>query len=580
MGVKIKYGDIAPEAKENFVPSAENKAPFVDLAQLNQYNLRVGNYANPCELYQTILDSSTEVFPEEPTVENMGYWSDSISGADGSFTTPIVLTFESTGNYSSQGITFTFDTNNNIFCNSLNIKWYQDDVLLKDDDENDLDIDFTPNSAFYFCRQLVEYYNKVVITFNSLNMPYNRLKLRSIDYGYGTYFYGDELRNVRLIQEIDPISTAIPINTCDFTLDSKSDMEYSFQAKQPISVYYNDDLKATVFVEKSKRTAKRIWTVNGDDYTGVLDGITFMGGMYNGQDAHELLDSILTQAKVPHTITEDLQGVLLYGHIPICSCREAVQHICFATCTVADTSNSETFNVARLPADVSQTVEKRRIRQGQHFEDSDRITEVQITQHSYVELTSTNDIVEAYNATESGTGENILVEFSEPLHSLTLTNGTFATDDEEKELKGANYAIITTTDSSCVLSGKGYKDNATIKSQRNPNILASDLENIKKIESETLVSSYNITDVLQKCFDYYSKTTKISMQIEDGKHIVKYGERKYSEVKYGQYIYDTPVNVGEIITAETEYLGTLQGRITSARFSLNGGIVLKECGVI
>ena len=78
--------------------------------------------------------------------------------------------------------------------------------MLKDDDENDLDIDFTPNSAFYFCRQFVEYYNKVVITFNSLNLPYNRLKLRSIDYGYGTYFYGDELRNVKLIQEIDPIS--------------------------------------------------------------------------------------------------------------------------------------------------------------------------------------------------------------------------------------------------------------------------------------------------------------------------------------------------------------------------------------
>ena len=70
-----------------------------------------------------------------------------------------------------RALPFTFDTNNNIFCNSLNIKWYQDDVLLKDDDENDLDIDFTPNSAFYFCRKQVQYYNKVVITFNSLNMP-------------------------------------------------------------------------------------------------------------------------------------------------------------------------------------------------------------------------------------------------------------------------------------------------------------------------------------------------------------------------------------------------------------------------
>ena len=68
------------------------------------------------------------------------------------------------------------------------------------------------------------------------------------------------------------------------------------------------------------------------------------------------------------------------------------------------------------------------------------------------------------------------------------------------------------------------------------------------------------------------------MQIQDGKHVIKYGEGIYGEIKYGQYIYDVPVNVGEIITAETEYLGTLQG-ITSARFSLNGGIVLKECEV-
>ena len=155
----------------------------------------------------------------------------------------------------------------------------------------------------------------------------------------------------------------------------------------------------------------------------------------------------------------------------------------------------------------------------------------------------------------------------------TITNGTI-------NKSGANYAIITTTNSGCKLSGKAYKDNTTIKSQKNPNILVSDLENIKKIEGETLVSSQNVTDVLQKCFDYYSKTTKVRMQIEDGKHVIKYGKGKYGDFKYGQYIYDNPVNVGDIITAETEYLGTLQGRITSARFSLNGGIVLKECEVI
>ena len=69
------------------------------------------------------------------------------------------------------------------------------------------------------------------------------------------------------------------------------------------------------------------------------------------------------------------------------------------------------------------------------------------------------------------------------------------------------------------------------------------------------------------------------MQIQDGKHVIKYGEGIYGEIKYGQYIYDVPVNVGEIITAETEYLEHCKVELTSARFSLNGGIVLKECEV-
>ena len=554
-GVKIKYGDVAPEAKENFAPSVEDKADFVDLTQLNQYNLRVGNYANPCELYQTILDGSQEAFPNLPEEKDMGYWSDSISGEDGRFAVPIVLTLESEGNYSSQGLTLMFDTNNNIFCNSLNIKWFQSETLLAD-------MDFTPNSAFYFCRCQVEYYNKVVITFNSLNMPYNHLKLYSIDYGYGTFFYGRELRNVKVIQEINPISETLPINVCDFTLDSKTDMEYSFQAKQPLSVFYNDELKATIFVEKSKRIGKRMWSVNGEDYTGILDGITFMGGMYDGQDAYELLDTILTQAKVPHTITEDLRGVLLYGHIPICSCRDAVRRICFATCTVADTSNSETFDVFFLSKEISQTLEKRRIRQGQSFEDSDRVTEVQISQHNFIPLTTDDDRTEVYKASESGTGENILVEFSEPLHTLNISNGTIIKS-------GANYAIITTSNSSCSLWGYHYKDNITVKSIKNPNILASDIENIKKIENETLISSRNVDAVLENCYTYFTKTSKVNLTIEDGKR-----------VENGMVVYDEPVNVGNIIIAGTEYLGNVQGRIISERYGLNGGIVLKESEMI
>ena len=257
-GVAIRYGDVAPEAKENFKPTSDS-AKFDTLAQLQQYNLNFPNYANPCELYQTVLDGTASAFPSIPEQSNLGLWSEQLSKDDGTFTEPIVLTLTSEGQYSSQGLTFTFDTYNQIYPTHINIKWFRYAGGTMTELSPDGGVDFYPDNAFYFCRKQVENYNKVVITFYSLNMPKNRLKLRVIDYGYGTFFYGDELRGVKLIQEIDPISTEISINTADFTLDSKSDMEYSFQAKQPLSVYFNGELKATTFVKKSTRKAKRLW---------------------------------------------------------------------------------------------------------------------------------------------------------------------------------------------------------------------------------------------------------------------------------------------------------------------------------
>lgn len=562
VGVAIRYGDVAPEAKENFVPSVADRADFVNLTQLQQYNLQFPNYANPCEYGSVLLDSSMTPFPEYPTDENMGLWSNSITDENGVFINPVVLTLKSNGQYSSQGITLTFDTYNNIFCNDLIIRWYRDDELL---DEQD----FIPNAAFYFCRNQVENYDKVVITFNSMNMPYNRLKLRVVDYGYGTFFYGEELRNVNLIQEVNPISSEIAINTVDFTLDSKSDMEYSFQSKQPLSVYFNGTLRATTFVTQSKRKAKRQWGVMSEDYVGMLDKITFMGGMYENKNAVELLESIFIQAKVPYRISSTLGGNAVTGHVPICTCRDALMQICFAIGAVVDTSNSDRLNVYELSSDIDQTIPLERTMQGQTFDDGDRVTEVRLTQHTY---TKTNEVVEAYSAFESGTGTDILVKFSEPLYNLTISQGTISSS-------GANYAIIT-ANGGCVLAGRKYEDKTIIKAMKNPIVSASDLENIISINNATLISVDNSDTILQKCYEHLIKTNKISLKAIEGKSHIRYGTVKYGTAKYAKWVFDNPIDVGSIVTAKTEYLGDLTGRVISERYNLNGGILIKECEMI
>ena len=107
-GVAIRYGDVAPEAKENFKPTSDS-AKFDTLEQLQQYNLNFPNYANPCELYQTVLDGTATAFPSVPEQANIGLWSKQISNDDGTFTNPIILTLAADGQYSSITI-FTVTT--------------------------------------------------------------------------------------------------------------------------------------------------------------------------------------------------------------------------------------------------------------------------------------------------------------------------------------------------------------------------------------------------------------------------------------------------------------------------------------
>ena len=570
-GVAIRYGDVAPEAKENFVPTA-SESQFNTLAQLQQYNLNFPNYANPCELYQTVLDGTASAFPSIPEQANLGLWSEQISNDDGTFTNPIVLELQSVGQYSSQGLTLTFDTYNGIYATRVGIKWLR---MTGGAIETLAEQEFTPDNAFYFCRKQVENYNKVVITFYSLNMPKNRLKLRVIDYGYGTFFYGDELRGVKLIQEIDPISTQISINTADFTLDSKSDMEYSFQAKQPLSVYFNGELKATTFVKKSTRKAKRLWSIQSEDYIGLMDSIPYYGGIYTNKNAVELLTDIFTVAKVPYSIDAVFANAVVTGYIPFTTCRDALMQVAFAIQAVVDTSNSEVVKVFALEENVKQTVPLNRIMQGQNFADEETVTGVEVAVHSYKPIIETVDV---YDANESGTGQNIFVKFSEPLHDLSITNGEIVS-------RGTNYAVIN-ANAGCILTGKQYEHTTQTRRKNNPVVLAGEIEKIVAIDNATLVSQYNIDNVLEKCYNWLIKTNSTNLKIVEGKHVqygdyIKYGEKKYGTIKYGEkypniVTYDERVNIGENINAETEYLGVVSGRLIKQSFNLNGNIIIKE----
>jgi hypothetical protein len=569
MSIRIDYGGVAIGAKEDFAAEITDKADFVDLSELQQDGFNFPNFGNPCELYSVVLDGSVSAFPSDTESANLGWWSEQISGEDGAFETPIVSTFEADELYTSSGITFTFDTYNSIYATEVNIKWYQGNTLLSD-------MDFYPDSPFYFCVNKVDFYNKLLITFKSINMPYNRLKLRAIEYGMRISFYGDELKDTKIIQEIDPLSTQISINTCDFILESKRNIDFSFQERQPINIYFNDKLRATSFVKAAKRKSKNTWSIQSEDYIGLMEDIPYQGGIYYNKNAVELLADIFETAKVPFDIDAKFDNVTVTGHIPYTNCRKALMQVAFAIQAAVDTSNSDLVNIFELNQKVSQIIPLNRIMQGQSFKDETRVTAVEITAHTFVKNT---DSIEVYNSSNSGIGNEIMVVFNEPLHDLSIVNGEITSS-------GANYAVINAF-AGCTLTGQKYNHIRTIKNKKNPLVLGTDTDNVISIGDARLVSNNNVDKILAKCYNYYANNSVINLNIVEGKHEAKsqyalYGQSLYGMVKYGgalkerTIVYDETSSVGDYIECQTEYLGNLTGRVTRQSYNLNGNIIIKD----
>ena len=567
-GIAIKYGDVALGANETFVPSALNVEDFSDLSVLQKNNVQFTNFGNPIERYSVLLDGGALPLPSGELVKNLGIWSSSISGEDGYFENGVFLSLKSEELFTSSGITLEFDTQNNIFPTEVTVSWYRGAEKIEEET-------FYPNSSNYFFNKKVSYYDGVEFLFNAINMPKNRLKIRSITYGVGVVFYGNELRSARLSQSIDPISTKIEINTCDFEIDSKKDIEYSFQTQQPISVYFNGELQATCFVNSSKRKSKRGWSVQAEDYIGLMDSIPYFGGMYFDKNADEIIRDVFSVAKVPYELESQFEGVKVSGHIPYTTCREALMQVCFAIGAVVDTVGLDLVRVRSLSQELSQEISPKRIMKGQSIQDKNIVTAVEMTAHAYK---PSDEVLTAYDSSESGVGEEIFVVFSEPLHSLSISNGQILSS-------GSNHAIINASDG-CVLNGKKYEHTKITKSKRNPLVSPTDIENVVSVQNATLVSTFNVDNLLLSCYNYIVNSKDLRTKIIDGKHIIeggviKYGEKKYGEFKYGDKTesvvqYDKPTRVGDIVIVPIDFYPSVKARITKQTFSLVGGITVKD----
>lgn len=363
MAGSILYRDIAPGAAEDMTVTTSGAADFCDVSLLPYGD---GAYTVPSlELNAWGLDGGADG-------DTAAYWSDAVSDETGTFATPPTVTLTFTEQYTSTGITLVFAPGD--YCTDVNIKWYRNSSLRAE-------ADFAPDADSYFCEKNVETFNSVVITFRRTFLPYRRAKLSRVYIGTYRSFGEDELRNVSVANETDLITARLPASQLRWTLDSKNDVDYMFQLKQPVEAYLDGELFCVYYVTESNRRGRRLYDVVCQDAFGVMETIPFTPKKYDNVSAAAAFTEAVG-GRFPLYITATDRPIS--GVITATNLREAARQILFAWGVCAATDGCDGIRVFNVSATVTE-IGKNRIYSGVSVTREAAITKVNVTAHDYVE---------------------------------------------------------------------------------------------------------------------------------------------------------------------------------------------------
>ncbi len=546
--VDISFGLVDVTAKSDTAAVASNKQPFVDLNDLKLEGVYPPKAATLEQNYWK-LDGTFNTFPDNPQDISWGLWSYSMSGENGGFEVPIVLTLSFQTLHESLGLTFEFNPYDNSFCNDLNIKWYQGTTLL-------YDLDFQPDNWRFACMQKVENYNKIIITFRGMNKPYRFLKVQNIMHGVIKEFGSTELRTAKVLEEIDLTGLTLSVNTLDFSMFSHDDAFNIFnpwgiysvlQRKQQLIVARTNDKEkthmGTFFVDEMESQTNKILSISAVDPIGIMDGTTFVGGLYKNALAADVVEEIMDNAGFGYALDNALRNKRITGHIPICSHREALQMVVFAIGGFVSTSRGGTVNIKEIPDITSvptSQIGMNRKHIGTKVKLRNLVTGVDVVEHNYTLKTTIEEICKVNLEVGSNT-----ITFSEPATNISVSIGTITQ-------YGVNYCIVqSSTEGECTVSGKKYEDSQKTIQKKLPNIPAGEKELIEKVDCK-LIHSLNSNEIAQRLLDIYQYRIEQSLS----------------------FILDRE-SVGDLADIETEY-GVYRGAVVEKLdIDLTGGYVTK-----
>lgn len=301
----------------------------------------------------------------------------------------------------------------------------------------------------------------------------------------GATFYDNNLYSAIENRETSLDKSTLGLDTTEAEVKSPSRLDNGYNLFAPITI--NNGNK--YFLTDVKRNAADRYKLSGISSVGRLQNVTHLGGIYSGGVNDTALNVISDICgSIPVIVDAELASVALYGYLPPTSdARNNLAQVLFAIGGSLRTEVDGTLHVTTLPNTTSGTFTEDDIYTGATVETDAAITDVVVYEHSY---TPGTDELILFDGTAI---EDQLVVFSEPAHALSATGFNIKSS-------GSTWAVLSAGNGT--LTGKNYEHSTReVRGEIVPN---APLKNEKTVLEATLVSRYNVNQVVLRLMSYYA----------------------------------------------------------------------------
>lgn len=331
-----------------------------------------------------------------------------------------------------------------------------------------------------------------------------------------------------------------------------------FVYADPVLVRHDGELLGKFYFESAERVAPTLYRISATSEAGLLANSRHYGGIYTGEPLEEVLADIIGGA-VEYTLDPRLEGIPVYGWLPVATRRDNLHQLLFAEGAVPSKDTAGALHITVLEDGAASVIPDNRVMLSGSVAYNTPASQALISEHAYAAYAADEEktLFDGEVAAELLTtpkGQNVtgaLVLFDGPMHDLAVENGTILES-------GVNYAVLGPS-SDCQLTGKAYTHTVRVIAATPPGqsrAMAGQSENIVTVEEATLVSLANSENVAARVAGYYGSVKTLTAGLVVGTE--RPGDRVSLSDAFGDttdgFISSMTMDLSHTLTAQAEIL--------------------------